>query len=42
MERSSHMSRRVRRVLAGGALGIAAALALAGVYTEKHHVPGQP
>jgi hypothetical protein len=36
------MSRRVRRWLAGGALGIAAVLAAAGVYTENHHAPDQP
>jgi hypothetical protein len=37
---------RLRSRLAAVAAGLAAAaaglLALAGVYTERHHVPGQP
>ena len=32
----------LRRILAAVAVGVLAALALAGGYTETHRVPGQP
>ena len=34
--------RFLRRLVAGVAAGLAGMLLAAGVYTEIHHVPGQP